>query len=152
MIYSLHFNPYATDQKMELQKAEIDFPQSHVWWEAESSDSKVLFLHHHHSFPSFSSACLFWSLWSNLLLILQQQWQIAAKLLLERCGLSLIVLLNWSIVDLEYFVIHLSYFVIHLFSQIIFHYRLLEDSEYNSLYQTVNPCCISILCTVVCIC
>ena len=35
---------------------------------------------------------------------------------------------------------------IHLYSflSIFFHYRLLQDIEYSSLYYTVNPCCISI--------
>ena len=31
------------------------------------------------------------------------------------------------------------------FFQIIFHYRLLQDSEYSSLCYTVGPCCSSIL-------
>ena len=35
---------------------------------------------------------------------------------------------------------------------IFFYYSLLQDIEYNSLCYTVNPCCLSILCIVVCIC
>ena len=38
-----------------------------------------------------------------------------------------------------------------IFLKIIFHYRLLQDIEYSSLCCTVNPCCLSILCVVVCI-
>ena len=45
------------------------------------------------------------------------------------------------------------YLSIYLYMvQIIFHYRFLEDIEQSSLYYTVNPFCLSILCTVVCIC
>ena len=35
--------------------------------------------------------------------------------------------------------------------QIKFHYRLLQDTEYNSMCSTVNPCCLSILRIAVCI-
>ena len=35
--------------------------------------------------------------------------------------------------------------------QILFHYRLLQDTEYSSLCYTVGPC-LPILYTVVCIC
>ena len=44
-----------------------------------------------------------------------------------------------------------SYLVLYVF-QILFHCSLLQDIEYSSLSCTVNPCCLSILCTVVCIC
>ena len=62
----------------------------------------------------------------------------------------------WSIVDLQYcvgFRCTAKWFsYIYIFFQIIFHYKLLQDIEYSSLYYTVNPCCLSILCIVVCIC
>ena len=35
---------------------------------------------------------------------------------------------------------------------IILHYRLLQDTEYKSLYCISNPCCLAILCIVVCVC
>ena len=38
-----------------------------------------------------------------------------------------------------------------VFFQIISQCRLLQDTEYSSLFCTVNPCCLSILCVVVCI-
>ena len=41
---------------------------------------------------------------------------------------------------------------IYIFFQIIFHYRLLKNTEYSSLCYIVTPCCLSILCIVVCIC
>ena len=55
---------------------------------------------------------------------------------------------------------HMTFFLSFFFSviyiyilfQIILHYRLLQDIEYSPLCFTVNPCCLSILCTVVCIC
>ena len=40
---------------------------------------------------------------------------------------------------------------IYILSQILFHYKLLQDNEYSSLCYTVGPC-LSILYTVVCIC
>lgn len=36
--------------------------------------------------------------------------------------------------------------------QVLFHYRLLQDTEYSSLFYTVGPCCISVLYILVCIC
>ena len=36
--------------------------------------------------------------------------------------------------------------------QIIFHSRLLPDTDYSSLFHTVGPCCLSNLYTAVCIC
>ena len=36
--------------------------------------------------------------------------------------------------------------------QILFHYRLLQDIEYNFLRYTVGPCCLSILYIIVYIC
>lgn len=41
--------------------------------------------------------------------------------------------------------------VVYIF-QIKFHYRLLQNIEYNSQYYTINPCCLSVLPIVVCIC
>ena len=41
------------------------------------------------------------------------------------------------------------YIYIYILFQILFHYRLLQDSEYSSLCYTVGPCCLSILYTVV---
>ena len=35
-----------------------------------------------------------------------------------------------------------------VFLRIIFHYILLQDTGYNSLCCTINPCCLSILCIV----
>ena len=42
-------------------------------------------------------------------------------------------------------------YIIYILFQIIFHYVLLQGTEYSSLYYTVGPCCLSILHTVVCI-
>lgn len=36
--------------------------------------------------------------------------------------------------------------------QIVFHYGLLQDTRYNSLWYAVNPVCLSILGMVACIC
>ena len=61
---------------------------------------------------------------------------------------------NWSIVDLRHcvsFRCTAKWFSYTLF-QIIFHYRLLQGIEYNSLCCIVCPHCLSILCIVVCIC
>ena len=41
---------------------------------------------------------------------------------------------------------------IYIYIQIIFHYRILQDTEYSSLCYTVGSCCLSILCIVVCVC
>ena len=41
---------------------------------------------------------------------------------------------------------------IYILLQILFHYRLLQDSEYSSLRYTVDPSCLSVLCIEVCIC
>ena len=41
---------------------------------------------------------------------------------------------------------------VYVFFQTLFHYRLLQDIEYNSLCYTVGPCWLYILYTVVCIC
>ncbi|XP_073657092.1 AP-4 complex subunit epsilon-1 isoform X4 [Tursiops truncatus] len=43
-------------------------------------------------------------------------------------------------------------YLLYQCQKVIFHYRLLQDIEYNSLWYTVSPCCLSILCIVVCIC
>ena len=45
-------------------------------------------------------------------------------------------------------VIHMH---IYILFPILFHYRLLQDIEYSSLYHTVGPCCLFILYIVVCI-
>ena len=45
-----------------------------------------------------------------------------------------------------------SIICIYIHFHILFHYRLLQDIEYDSLCYTVGPCCLSILyITVVCI-
>ena len=36
--------------------------------------------------------------------------------------------------------------VIYIYFQIIFHFRLLQDTKYRSLCYPVNPCCFSVLC------
>ena len=41
---------------------------------------------------------------------------------------------------------------ISILFQILFHYRLLQDTEYSSLCYTVGPCCLFILYIVVCMC
>ena len=46
----------------------------------------------------------------------------------------------------------LSYTHIYILFYILFHYGLSQDIEYSSLWSTVGPCCLSILCIVVCIC
>ena len=62
----------------------------------------------------------------------------------------------WSTVDLQCCVSFkctakwFSY--TYILFQIIFHYRLLQDTEYSSLYYTVGPCYLSILYIIVCIC
>ncbi|XP_054944199.1 AP-4 complex subunit epsilon-1 isoform X12 [Physeter macrocephalus] len=43
-------------------------------------------------------------------------------------------------------------YLLYQCQKIIFHYRLLQDIEYNSLWYTVSPCCLSILCIAICIC
>ena len=64
---------------------------------------------------------------------------------------------NWSIVDLQCCVSFRctendSVIYVFIYFHIIFHYRLLQYIEYSSLFYTVNPFCLSILCIVVCIC
>ena len=39
----------------------------------------------------------------------------------------------------------------HILLQILFHYRLLQDTEYSFLCYTVGPCWLSIFCIVMCI-
>ena len=41
---------------------------------------------------------------------------------------------------------------VYILFHILFRYRLLQDIEYSSLCYTVDPCCLSILYIVVCIC
>ena len=48
-----------------------------------------------------------------------------------------------------YIYIYESY--IYILFQILFHYRLLQDVEYSSLYYRVGPYCLSILYIVACI-
>ena len=43
------------------------------------------------------------------------------------------------------------YIYIYIIFQILFHYRLLQDTEYSCLCYTVGPCWLSILYIVVCI-
>ena len=45
-----------------------------------------------------------------------------------------------------------SYIHICILFCILFHYGLSPDIEYSSLFSTVGPCCLSILCMIVCIC
>ena len=66
---------------------------------------------------------------------------------------------DWSTVDLQYCVnfrcsdlVIYIYIYIYILFQILFHYRLLQNTEYSSLCYTVNPCFLPILCVVVCIC
>ena len=88
--------------------------------------------------------------------------------------LFLLFFLYWSIVDLQccvhfwyiakwfhYTSLSLSlsiyiyiyiYIHTHIYFQILFHYGLSQDIEYSSLCCTVGPCCLSLLCEVVCIC
>ena len=67
-------------------------------------------------------------------------------------------LFNWSIVDLQCCVNFcctanwFSYTYIYILVHILFHYGLSQDIEYSSLCCTVGPCCLSILCIIVCIC
>lgn len=73
-----------------------------------------------------------------------------------------IVVLHWSIADLECFVGFrciaqwLSYTHTHIHTHIPFHirfhYRLLQATEHSSLCCATSPCCLSILHTVVSIC
>ena len=52
---------------------------------------------------------------------------------------------NWSIVDLQCFrctARWLSYTNTYIYFQIIFHHRLLQDSDYSSLCYAVNLCCL----------
>ena len=62
----------------------------------------------------------------------------------------------WSIVDLQYCVSfrHTAkwFSYTYIFFQIIFHHRLLQDTQYSLLCFTVNPCYLPILYIVVCIC
>ena len=44
------------------------------------------------------------------------------------------------------------YIYIYVLFQILFSYRLLQNTEWSSLYYTVGSCCLPILYIVVCIC
>ena len=62
---------------------------------------------------------------------------------------------NWSIADLKCFRCTAKWFIYthtHTHISDFFHYRLLQDTEYNSLCSTVDPCYLSILHVVVYIC
>ena len=67
----------------------------------------------------------------------------------KECALNLIFILYWNIVYLQYCISFrytakwFSYICI-LFL-VLFHYRLLQDTEYSSLCYTVGPCWLSIL-------
>ena len=43
------------------------------------------------------------------------------------------------------------YIYVYILFHILFHYGLLQDTEYSSLCYTVGPCCLSILNVIVCI-
>ena len=76
----------------------------------------------------------------------------------------LFICFYWAIVNLQccvsfkctakWFSYTYIYIVIHIYIlfQILFHYRLLQNTEYSSLCYTVGPCCLPILYIVVCIC
>jgi len=65
---------------------------------------------------------------------------------------------DWSLVDLQCAVSFrrtaqwFCYTHTHFLFQILFHYRLLHDTEYSSLHHTVGPCWLSISYIVVWIC
>ena len=44
------------------------------------------------------------------------------------------------------------YTYISILFQILFHHKLLQDNEYSSLCYAVDPCCLSVLYIVACIC
>ena len=60
------------------------------------------------------------------------------------------IFFNWIILDLQYCVNFRStskgFRYIYIYFQIIFRFRLLQDTEYRSLCYPVNPCCFSVLC------
>ena len=68
------------------------------------------------------------------------------------------IIFYWGIVDLQCCVNFccaakwFSYTYIHSFFSGLFHYGLSQDIEHSSLCCTVEPCCSSILYTIVCIC
>ena len=72
--------------------------------------------------------------------------------------LSLLKILNWSLVDLQCCVSFcsttkwFSFTYIYIPFYILFHYGLSQDIEYSSLCHTVGPCCLSILHIIVFIC
>lgn len=59
--------------------------------------------------------------------------------------LSKIIYFHWSIIELQgcvsfrYIAKWFSH--IHIFFQVIFHYKLLQDTDYSSLRNTINLCC-----------
>ena len=77
------------------------------------------------------------------------------KFLVISSLLTFICFFYWSIVDLQYCVsfrltaewfgyIYIYIYIYIFLFLILFHYRLLQDIEFNSSCYTVNPCCLSI--------
>ena len=48
--------------------------------------------------------------------------------------------------------IYISMYALYILFRILFYYRLLQDIEYRSVCYTGGSYCLSVLCTVVCIC
>ena len=74
--------------------------------------------------------------------------------------LELLKFFCWRIVYLQYCVsfrrtakwfIYTHTRIVSLLFQVLSRYRLLQDTEYSSLYYMVSPCCLSVLDIVVCI-
>ena len=78
----------------------------------------------------------------------EQRRERLTSLVTEEWHVSRIFLFFLSIVDLQYcvsFRCTAKWFssAYPFFFQILFHYRVLQDIEYSSLFCTVNPCCLS---------
>ena len=56
-----------------------------------------------------------------------------------------------NIIDLQCHISFKTQLYIYILFQIIFHYRLLHDTDYSSLCYTIGPYCLSILYIVVCV-
>ena len=55
--------------------------------------------------------------------------------------------------EIQFFIyIHVYVYIYIYVFHILFHYRLLQGTEYSSLCYTISPCCTSILYIIVCIC